>query len=291
MNSSATVDLSLDATASVEPVLPPELERKIFEFGALEHCGSAPTFALVAKRVKDWVEPILYSTIVVSSVADYLKPPLIHRERSKYLKAPHFEKATRYAQNVLLHHYDERLLFEVIRNCHKVENLALWGLGTRSYAHYARIITILPLKILSVDVGRLLRTEDGLFRFCAASFMNLTHLDIINLHDCRNIEDWEEISQLPRLTHLALDFPDAEFIKMVLEDCKVLHILVLFLAQDEEAYQGLDEIRSDVRVIKLSGLLSSTDIWIRGASGGEDFWDKAEVIYSRRILHKGTSCF
>ncbi|KAF7288193.1 hypothetical protein HMN09_01418700 [Mycena chlorophos] len=45
------------------PALPPELELHIFSLAAFAHPKSVPTLALVAKRVREWTEPILYRTL------------------------------------------------------------------------------------------------------------------------------------------------------------------------------------------------------------------------------------
>ncbi|KAJ6574558.1 hypothetical protein B0H19DRAFT_1254249 [Mycena capillaripes] len=47
------------------PPLPPELERKIFEICTYAQPVSIPNLMLVAARVKEWLEPLLYVTIVV----------------------------------------------------------------------------------------------------------------------------------------------------------------------------------------------------------------------------------
>ncbi|KAJ7629850.1 hypothetical protein B0H17DRAFT_1091096 [Mycena rosella] len=50
------------------PALPPELERQIFEICALFRPVSIPKLMLVAWRVKQWIEPILYRTVVIGAL-------------------------------------------------------------------------------------------------------------------------------------------------------------------------------------------------------------------------------
>ncbi|KAJ7443899.1 hypothetical protein B0H11DRAFT_452304 [Mycena galericulata] len=45
--------------------VPPELERQIFEISALSRPRAIPRLMLAAWRVKEWVEPLLYRTIVL----------------------------------------------------------------------------------------------------------------------------------------------------------------------------------------------------------------------------------
>ncbi|KAJ6476755.1 hypothetical protein C8R47DRAFT_1220237 [Mycena vitilis] len=55
----------MDATATLPPVLPAELEREIFEVASLSWPRSIPRFMLVAWRVYAWVEPLLYRVVIV----------------------------------------------------------------------------------------------------------------------------------------------------------------------------------------------------------------------------------
>ncbi|KAF7293778.1 hypothetical protein HMN09_01173200 [Mycena chlorophos] len=47
------------------PLLPPELEHKIFELTAIAHPDSKPNFLLVARRAYVWVQPLLWRTLSV----------------------------------------------------------------------------------------------------------------------------------------------------------------------------------------------------------------------------------
>ncbi|KAJ7256444.1 hypothetical protein C8J57DRAFT_1344697 [Mycena rebaudengoi] len=47
------------------PSIPLELEREIFEIAATHHPETMPTLLLVAQRVLQWIEPLLYRTLVV----------------------------------------------------------------------------------------------------------------------------------------------------------------------------------------------------------------------------------
>ncbi|KAJ7866185.1 hypothetical protein B0H14DRAFT_3862044 [Mycena olivaceomarginata] len=49
----------------LEPRLPPELECRIFEIVALARPVSIPSLMLVARRVKEWPEPLLYRIIML----------------------------------------------------------------------------------------------------------------------------------------------------------------------------------------------------------------------------------
>ncbi|KAJ7816012.1 hypothetical protein B0H13DRAFT_2293217 [Mycena leptocephala] len=57
------------------PTLTIDLEREVFEISALSRPKSIPTLMLVAWRVKTWVEPLLYRTIVVWRSARFAPTP------------------------------------------------------------------------------------------------------------------------------------------------------------------------------------------------------------------------
>ncbi|KAJ6534252.1 hypothetical protein B0H19DRAFT_1185616 [Mycena capillaripes] len=62
--------ISMDVmTPLSDPRLPPELECRIFEAVALAHPTKIPQLMLVAWRVKEWVEPLLYHVIFLTDVS------------------------------------------------------------------------------------------------------------------------------------------------------------------------------------------------------------------------------
>ncbi|KAJ6550049.1 hypothetical protein B0H19DRAFT_1160293 [Mycena capillaripes] len=54
------------STAVGDAILPPELERLIFEIAALESPKSMPALILVARRVQIWIEPLLYGVLALT---------------------------------------------------------------------------------------------------------------------------------------------------------------------------------------------------------------------------------
>ncbi|KAF9003487.1 hypothetical protein BDZ89DRAFT_1080957 [Hymenopellis radicata] len=49
---------------------PPELERHIFEEAAFSFPGQAVKLATVSRKVRAWMEHVLYGTVVLDSVKD-----------------------------------------------------------------------------------------------------------------------------------------------------------------------------------------------------------------------------
>ncbi|KAF7293759.1 hypothetical protein HMN09_01171200 [Mycena chlorophos] len=49
--------------ANDEPRLPPELEREVFETAAVRHRSMTSTLMRIARRVHDWMKPLLYDIL------------------------------------------------------------------------------------------------------------------------------------------------------------------------------------------------------------------------------------
>ncbi|KAF8883636.1 hypothetical protein CPB84DRAFT_186441 [Gymnopilus junonius] len=64
---STAIHLSKSLNTS-SPAFPPELEREIFEFAAYGFIECISTLVLVAKKVKEWVEPIRYNIIIATAL-------------------------------------------------------------------------------------------------------------------------------------------------------------------------------------------------------------------------------
>ncbi|KAF7373254.1 hypothetical protein MSAN_00534300 [Mycena sanguinolenta] len=67
----------------LEPILPPELEREIFEVAAGLDFHTTSSLLRVARRVREWVEPFLYRVIVIN---DSAKAEAYHLT---FLRKPH----------------------------------------------------------------------------------------------------------------------------------------------------------------------------------------------------------
>ncbi|KAJ7916867.1 hypothetical protein B0H13DRAFT_1573879, partial [Mycena leptocephala] len=81
------------------PSLPLELECTIFEIAALSCPVGIPKLMLVAQRVKDWVEPLLYRTVIVmpASTSREALIPICRPEKFMHListKPPSFFHST-----------------------------------------------------------------------------------------------------------------------------------------------------------------------------------------------------
>ncbi|KAJ7434673.1 hypothetical protein FB451DRAFT_956255, partial [Mycena latifolia] len=181
------------------PALPPELERKIFEICALGRPVSIPKLMLVALRVKEWVEPLLYRTITLNAVEPSVDgypnfTSSILRRAIRRKSATFFQIAVRN-----LHFFEdcEDDLVMILSICTGVENLSL---GMLEDDPVIPCLELLRLKRLCADVGPSLRY----FSATHPLFSQITHLELL---DVANTDTalYSQLSLLPNLTHLSFN--------------------------------------------------------------------------------------
>ncbi|KAF7319191.1 Aminotran-1-2 domain-containing protein [Mycena chlorophos] len=131
------------------PALPPELELHIFSLAAFAHPKSVPTLALVAKRVREWTEAILYRTLFFPH-HHCLPVPELPRcsgaiiEQILDLKSPALLQA--WVKNIFAAGLDQDAIRKVLSVCSGVENLFIvWP-----YGHLSDLFG--PSSACSVDV-------------------------------------------------------------------------------------------------------------------------------------------
>ncbi|KAJ6482302.1 hypothetical protein C8R47DRAFT_581343 [Mycena vitilis] len=191
--------------ASPMPALPSDSERLIFEVAALLWPPSIPNFMLVAWRVKTWVEPILYRTVVVfDDGTDRPSPLAIETSALRSLirtKPPSF-----FGNLVRALHFDARSLnktdeADILSACSNIENLYL---AAQSWQTMVSTMGM-PLKRLHCTLHALFGT--GAIDFTRRIFASLTHLEIPTnswMSQKRiDPEEWSGLASVPYLTHLA----------------------------------------------------------------------------------------
>ncbi|KAJ6482765.1 hypothetical protein C8R45DRAFT_1150385 [Mycena sanguinolenta] len=102
--------------------LPTDLERTIFETTTFLAPECIPTLVLVAWRIKVWLEPILYRTLVFRGETDHLvfflgtlasKPPAFFAHSTRHL---------------LMVDVDPSVIRSILSACSQVENL--WAISS-----------------------------------------------------------------------------------------------------------------------------------------------------------------
>ncbi|KAJ7255628.1 hypothetical protein C8J57DRAFT_598331 [Mycena rebaudengoi] len=250
----------------VFPVLPPELERIIFELAATRHPKTMPTLLLVAQRVLHWIQPLLYRTLVFT--------------RSPPCPAPELQptKFTKFVQNLLIWGgfcFKDSVTLLCSPDSTGIQKLAL----IRSDPSMLPGLEKMQLRHLLIDLRQLFGPSSAISP-ARPPFNALTHLTLLN-GDARL-----KFAELPALTHLCVGGArDLASLSSTLVNCATLHVLVnLFWAHwavelFKEAHDSINDPRFVIMSFTFDDYIGD---WMLGANGGNDFWIRAEKFVAKR---------
>ncbi|KAJ7896130.1 hypothetical protein B0H13DRAFT_2034456 [Mycena leptocephala] len=246
-------------------VFPLELEREIFETMALMYPREIPTLLRVARRVRIWIEPLLYRAIRATKEN---KDGIMNAIKSK--PADFFANAVRHlCLDSFILEQESRQILEV---CCGVINLALNHNHTKP--NLLPILSTMCLQRLSVFLHRLFgRTPDLLHPL----FASLTHLDLLD-----NGDDDEgltyilaHIPKLPVLSHLALDPAVSQgSVETLLVECPRLKLLLVLWSSIRHVY--------DVRFVIWLCPEDYWGDWEAGATGRPHFWSLGDDFVAQK---------
>ncbi|KAF9038048.1 hypothetical protein BJ165DRAFT_1500456 [Panaeolus papilionaceus] len=267
----------------LEPYLPPELEYTIFTsaFDALDHKTNL-AMLLVAKRVHEWVIPLIYRT--VDQVGEY---PIPNFSKPG---CPTIEQIGGFVHHLIMgqiHETDEDA-HRLLVHCPNLKSLACWySLSVKNWLQSLANTT--SLRMISGKIQEI--TEDDLRN---PIFLNLTHVELVSTTE-------ETLSLLPayiqhsRVTHLRfydLQVWNMDKIQMILDVGSNLEALILCEPYDasdpeSEALRICPPIlrtmhQKDQRLVIIESNLCNADDWIKGARGFYDSWIYADQIITAR---------
>ncbi|KAJ6483263.1 hypothetical protein C8R45DRAFT_1215131 [Mycena sanguinolenta] len=260
-----------------DPRLPQELENKIFEIAALARPTWIPTLMLVARRVKFWVEPLLYRVVFLKNLE------AMEALHTLYLPAFTARALQPMSCNFLLHvrhlcfeDYDatfgETALKSWVPACTGTTNLYAqinWADALPSLSGFTNV------QYLTVDVNAL----------CGPAvpfplFTTVTHLELLAFETASPARVCENMSLIPQLTHVALNpHLDLHLSHAALRANTQLKCIVFLSSQ-----ASLDDsplLDDDRFVCVEEGVLYELD-WLKGAVFGEDYWALADAFLAAR---------
>ncbi|KAJ7112067.1 hypothetical protein C8R43DRAFT_153863 [Mycena crocata] len=269
-----------ESTLTLLPRFPIELERQIFEICACWYPISIPKLILVAWRVKEWVEPLLYRTIVLSNITPIAGYPSAAAPIKSLLCSKPTSFLRTHVRNVHLGEADELTRKLILSECTGIENL--W---TRQHPNDAviQLLAALSPRHLYAIIHPLLDTLSPSHSF----FSKMTHLQLIG--DAWNpapnhMGNWSGLSLIPQLTHLS--FIDPVFITIcrpLLHSCKLLALLVCLDTFEGDQQSRADEriqaegLQQDLRFVAMRCEYFHKD-WQMGVYTGSDYWTRAEDL-------------
>ncbi|KAF9050563.1 hypothetical protein BJ165DRAFT_1458741 [Panaeolus papilionaceus] len=264
-----------ESGSRLEPYFPPELEYTIFTsaFDALDHKTNL-AMLLVAKRVHEWVTPLIYRT--VDQFGEYPTPNFSNPG------CPTIEHIGGFVHHLILGDIQEtdEDAHTLLVHCPNLESLACWySLSIKNLLHSLANIT--SLRKIS---GKIQDITEGDLR--NPIFLNLTHVELVSPTE-------ETLSLLPayiqhsRVTHLRfyeLQVWNVDKIQMILDVSSNLKALILcepnHMRDPDVNPEALG--LSDQRLVIIDLDLCNVDDWIRGARGFYDSWIYADQIIMAR---------
>ncbi|KAJ6564386.1 hypothetical protein B0H19DRAFT_1374738 [Mycena capillaripes] len=266
-------------------VLPEDLKREIFEIYAHSRPVFIPTLMLVARRVKIWVEPLLYRTIVLGTCENRLDDQPIPRWETlvsilESKPASFFRTATR---NLFwfANEHEKRLVMQ----CRGIENLWMGGLRT-DVAQMFPLVEDLPLQRLYCNLAYLFGSERQI-DFTHRLFSRIKHLELFDPCFKRFAPTiWCNLALIPHLTHLAVHRSTTITVWLTLlracHSLRIFVVLVLYHARASiDGHQDKAQLVNDPRFVTLY-CAESTQDWQMGARTGLDYWSRAEDLVAKR---------
>ncbi|KAJ7058946.1 hypothetical protein C8F01DRAFT_1255361 [Mycena amicta] len=261
----------------VAPILPPELERRIFELAAWDDQETISTLNLVARRGYIWIEPLRHRVIRITSEYD------LQRLWNIVDRKPESARHIHYLAIVEVDTPD--VISRILRTFSNLTDLGLWG-GETVSTHLAGLQTLKHLKRLSVNFSTLLGDQDSIGTL--ALLTRLTHLEIFGVILPEMVP---ALSALPALTHLSffgVYTPDV--IERFLATCSgtfrlmvLVHTSTIFDPQTggEVDFTAVQSRFDDPRfAIVFCGDFVAD--WTNGAWEGYDYWCRAEEEVAAR---------
>ncbi|KAJ7025478.1 hypothetical protein C8F04DRAFT_1400563 [Mycena alexandri] len=286
-----------------EPSLPSDLERKIFELCAISRPASIQKLILVAWRVKEWVEPLLYQTVLLHGSTTIDGYPTFTQSALIQLMGRNPTLLRSSVRNLCLCQPSGMTRNDIIMNTLSyfpaVENLSLWAtfgeIKTQSDATTMKLIADMPLKRFCGDFRPLLRDFPLTYPF----FSHITHLGLMQvpiLTAPAAAALCERLARILPLTHLAFDHPNIipECLAL-LQDCKSVRVLVFFglgLGEQEWCQKYLAPLSHDPRFLAMEEAWYVED-WHIGVREGLDFWARASDSFDSRASrgHNNSTLF
>ncbi|KAJ6474913.1 hypothetical protein C8R45DRAFT_1160147 [Mycena sanguinolenta] len=271
------------------PRLPPELERKIFEIAALTRPKRIPTFMLVSKRVRYWVEPLLYRVVFVEG-----RVRLALRAALRDLDLPAFVSSAiqqrshtcfLHVRHLFIHRtVDDALVKNWLLACTGITNLFAQFHGTPEVL--LSISGFANLQYLTIGDSAFFTVHDGSVTIVPSPFFPaLTHLALWGSGITGTLDHlYLSISLMPQLTHLALFSRAASRVShlVLCANVQLRCIVFLYTASSLNGSPLVD----DGRFVCIDETAVPYVDWLRGVVFGEHYWSLADTFLAARRAGK-----
>ncbi|KAJ7032266.1 hypothetical protein C8F04DRAFT_1107766 [Mycena alexandri] len=267
------------------PILPPELEREIFERAACMCPGDIPSLLLVSQRVNEWIAPIRYRTVTSDgahstfpfralqrAIQSNLRPLCFFRAHVRHLTVPYS----------FLRDETSETVEQIISACSGIQyfvfihQLSPSLVPALANLRPHRLYTYLDPQLFAYLDPQLF-VEAPLYR---PMFTFVTHLAL--WHVTSSMSDTSRwlsfLAFVPSLTHLLIH--DAfEAVPHILAASEGLKVLIDY---DYLPYTPeLDNAGSDDRFVFMK-IRTFVEDWVRGTRGEMDYWARADMFVAKK---------
>ncbi|KAJ6462461.1 hypothetical protein C8R45DRAFT_526237 [Mycena sanguinolenta] len=272
---------------SVDPLLPPELERKIFETAAEAHPETISSMLLVAARVHEWIEPLKYRTFILT------RPPSIC-PRFRALRQAVESKPAQFIRDNVWHLFidrdvDQQTLDVFLPFCTAVQSLVIFNFHRQMVLHMLSQLESARPRRLAAAIGFVGRAQAGnptAVDLTHSMFSSLTHLDVFE--DIIAVTpSWSSLALLPgpALTHLAFLELSYNTAVAILGMCRKLQVIVSMESEEPTEWPTLSTTVDDLEPRSVGMALKTRNYasdWETGVRGGSDFWARADAFVAMR---------
>ncbi|KAJ7779116.1 hypothetical protein B0H16DRAFT_1501492 [Mycena metata] len=260
------------------PILPPELEREIFERAACMCFEDISSLLLVCQRVNEWIAPIRYRTVTPKgthstcpfralqrAIQSNSRPLSFFRAHVRHLTVPYS----------LLHDETSEAVEQILSACSGIRYLVFIHQLTRSLL--PALASLRPHQLYTYLAPQLF-VEAPLYR---PMFTFVTHLAL--WHVARSMSDTSRwlsfLAFVPSLTHLLIH-DTFESVLHILAASESLKVLIDY--NDTLPYTPkLDHTGSNDRFVFLK-IRSFQEDWVKGTRGEIDYWVRADMFVAKK---------
>ncbi|KAJ6550053.1 hypothetical protein B0H19DRAFT_1264916 [Mycena capillaripes] len=275
-----------------DPKLPPEVERIIFEIAALLCPIHIPKLILIAWRVKEWVELLLYRVVqFMPRQMDGAPPPQIRLPAfTSQILLKKIAARPQFIDSSVRHLFIGGVVVRspaILMACTGVTNLVM---ENATYAHLAALGSLKCLRRLVVDVQMLFK--DRPMDSKHPVFRHMTHLELLD--DYRSNDHHRPprtralcalLARIHHLAHVAFNtIPvQPDLLDALLAGLRAnarLECIVL-LSPDPGVIDRARSLADDSRFVCLERADYRAS-WLRGTGYGEGDWDLADAFIAAR---------
>ncbi|KAK7018214.1 hypothetical protein R3P38DRAFT_3399097 [Favolaschia claudopus] len=283
------MDIVPELSPTTAPRLPPELERVIFEVVAMSDARDIPILMRVAWRVKHWVQPLLYRTIVILWIENASKKydfPVISVRilldmvtRKQSLPLRQFCREMFWDTEERENEEDD---FErILAACPNITNLFFYPM--KNTAQYIPMLNRMHrLTRFASHLNRLFDPHPVDFGY--AFLRNVTHLELLD--DDIEVSDYllDRLRRAPCLTHVAFDLASGI---AALHACirAFTQLQCIVFLQNDILLDVEEPETDDDRFVCIRQSDFRAD-WIRGATTGIDYWTIADGFIAAKRAGK-----